>query len=81
MRKTISLPDELAALASVEAKRRAISFSAVVRESLENGLRKRPNLPWQGIVSDPELAAGALDEALAESWPEDIAGDLTLARE
>ncbi len=75
MRKTIVLPDELAELASVEAKRRGISFSAVVRESLENELRKRPNPPWQGIVNDPGLAARTLDDALADSWAEDITGN------
>ena len=75
MRTTISLPDELAELARVEARRRGISFSAMVRESLENALRERPKLPWQGIVSDPEFAAKALDEALAETWAEDIAVD------
>ena len=72
MRTTISLPDELAELARVEARRRGISFSAMVRQSLENELRKRTKLPWQGIVSDPELAGSAFDQALAEGWAEDI---------
>ncbi|MCY3837866.1 MAG: ribbon-helix-helix domain-containing protein [Gammaproteobacteria bacterium] len=76
MRTTISLPDELAELVRVEARRRGISFSAIVRESLENTLREPPKLPWQGIVSVPELAAHALDGALAESWAEDIAGNV-----
>ena len=75
MRTTISLPDDLAELAGVEARRRGISFSAMVRELLENALRERPKLPWQGIVNEPEHAASALDEALAESWAEDIAGN------
>lgn len=73
MRTTISLPDELAELTRVEARRRGISFSAIVRESLEHALRERPKLPWQGVVSDPENAASALDEALVESWADDIA--------
>ena len=72
MRTTISLPDELVELARAEARHRGISFSAMVRASLENELRKRTTLPWQGIVSDPELAASAGDQALAEGWAEDI---------
>ena len=73
MRATISLPDELSELARVEARRRGISFSAVVRESLEDTLRKQPRLPWQGIVNDPELVAQAMDEELAATWADDIA--------
>lgn len=73
MRMTISLPDELTELARVEARRRGICLSAVIRESLENTLRKQ--LPWQGIVNDPKLMARTLDETLAASWAEDIAGD------
>lgn len=75
MRKTIFLPDELAEFASVEAKRRGVSSSALVRESLEHQLRKRRNLPWQGIVNDPKLAAHTLDEALDDCWAEDLAGN------
>lgn len=73
MRATISLPDELSELARVEARRRGISFSAVVRESLEDKLRKHPPLPWQGIVNDPQLVAHAMDEELAATWADDIA--------
>ena len=72
MRTTISRPDELAHLARTEARHRGISFSAMVRASLENELRQRTKLPWQGIVSDPELAASTGDQALADSWAEDI---------
>lgn len=71
----ISLPDELSELAKAEAKRRGISFSALVRESLENELSKRPNLPWQGTVNDPQLVAHAMDKELAATWSEDIAGN------
>lgn len=74
MRTTISLPDELARTARNEARRRGVSLSAVVRESLETRLRKPivAKLPWQGIVSDPESSARRLDEALAESWADHI---------
>ena len=75
MRTTISLPDELAELARVEARRRGISLSAVIRESLEDGLRRPLSLPWQGIVNDPESRARSLDRVLAQSWADDIAGD------
>jgi post-segregation antitoxin (ccd killing protein) len=72
MRATISLPDELSELARVEARRRGISFSAVVRESLQDALRKQSRLPWQGIVNDPQLAH-SMDEKLAATWADDIA--------
>ena len=74
MRTTISLPDELARSARNEARRRGVSLSAVVRESLEARLRKPTGakLPWQGIVSGPESSARRLDEALAASWAEHI---------
>ena len=72
MRTTISLPGELAELARVEARRRGISFSAVVRESLEDKLCKQPRLPWQGIVNDPKLVAQAMNEELAATWADDI---------
>ncbi|MCE2425658.1 MAG: ribbon-helix-helix protein, CopG family [Pseudomonadales bacterium] len=75
MRTTISLPDELAELARVEARRRGISLSAVIRESLQDGLRRPLSLPWQGIVDDPESPARSLDRVLARSWADDIAGD------
>ena len=73
MRTTISLPGELAELARAEAKRRGISFSAVVRESLEDKIRKQPRLPWQAIVNEPKLSAHAMDEELAATWADDIA--------
>ena len=73
VRATISLPDELSELARVEARRRGISFSAVVRESLEDKLRRQPQLPWQGIVNDPKLVAEAMDDELAATWADDIA--------
>ena len=77
MRTTISLPNELAQLARSEARRRGVSLSAVVRESLEKHLRKAPatRLPWQGIIDDPESSAGSLDAVLAETWADHIARD------
>ena len=76
MRTTVSLPDGLAQLARREARRRGISLSAVIRESLEASLRapRDAGLPWQGIVDDPGVEARSLDEALADTWADDIAG-------
>lgn len=77
MRTTISLPDDLGRLAKSEARRRGISLSAVVRQSLEMSLRKPPGarLPWQGIVSDGGSAARNVDAVLADGWADRIAGD------
>ena len=76
-RTTISLSDDLAALARNEARRRGISLSAVIRDALKSALVKPPGskLPWQGIVSDPSSSARNLDAELAESWSDSIAGD------
>ncbi len=77
MRTTISLPDELAQTARKEARKRGVSLSAVIRESLEIRLCKpvSAGLPWQGIVSDAQSAARRLDAALSENWSVHIAGD------
>ena len=77
MRTTISLPNELAQLARNEARRRGVSLSAVVRESLEKHLRKAPatRLPWQGIIDDPGSSADSLDAVLADNWADYIARD------
>ena len=77
MRTTISLPDELAQLARNEARRRSVSLSAVVRESLEKYLRRTPatRLPWQGIIGDPGSSARSLDAVLADTWADTVARD------
>ena len=77
MRATISLPDDLGRLARNEARRRGVSLSAVIRQSLEMSLRKPPGarLRWQGIVSDPGCQAGNVDAVLADGWTDRIAGD------
>ena len=77
MRTTISLPDDLGRLARSEARRRGISLSAVIRQSLEVSLRKPPGarLPWQGIVSDRGSEARDVDSVLADGWADHIAGD------
>lgn len=77
MRTTISIPDSLANLARSEARRRGVSFSALVRLSLERHLRRPAGgrLPWQGIIADSTYAARDLDQAMAARWPDDVAGD------
>ena len=77
MRTTISIPDSLANLARSEARRRGVSFSALVRLSLERHLCRPAGdrLPWQGIVADSTYAARDLDRTMATLWPDDVAGD------
>ena len=77
MRTTISLPNELAQLARNEAGRKGVSFSAVVRESLEKYFLKTPatRLPWQGIVDDSGSIADSLDTELADNWADAIDRD------
>ena len=71
------MPNELAQLARHEARRRGVSLSAVVRESLEKHFRKTPatRLPWQGIIDDPGSSADSLDAVLADNWADYIARD------
>ena len=70
MRVTVSLPHDLGLLLRNEARRRGVSLSVVVRQSLETSLRKLPGarLPWQGIVSDGGSAARNVDAVLAGRW-------------
>ena len=77
MRVTVSLPDDLELLLRSEARRRGVSQSAVVRQSLETSLRKPSGtrLPWQGIVSDGGRAARNVDAVLTDGWTDRVAGD------
>ena len=77
MRTTISLPDDLGRLARSEARRRGVSLSAVIRQSLETSLRRPPGakLPWQGIVSDLGSEARNVDAVLADGWTDRVSGD------
>lgn len=79
-RTTISLPEDLAALLEREAERRGTSVSAVIRESVREALLGRSDrpreIPWAGILDDPEMPHGAdVDEALKESWADAIDRD------
>lgn len=79
-RTTITLDEELAELVEHEARRRGSSVSAVIRELVAKGLgadRASPReIPWAGIVSDPEMVPGArIDDALAEGWADGVDRD------
>ena len=77
MRVTVSLPHDLGLLLRNEARRRGVSLSAVVRQSLETSLGKPSGtrLPWQGIVSDGSRAARNVDAVLTDGWTDRVAGD------
>lgn len=80
MRTTISLPDDLATLVALEAKRRQTTFSGAIRalitEILGGAAGKPRVIPWAGILDDPEMVSGRkVDSALAETWADDIDRD------
>jgi len=79
-RVTVSLPDDLAALAESEARRRHTSISEVVGESLAEKLcpaaAKPRVIPWAGIATSTDMVRAAdIDEYLAKHWADDIARD------
>lgn len=79
-RTTISLPDDLGALVKDEARRRGTSVSEVVRGFVEQGLlgtETRPReIPWAGIVDDPDMVpSDRIEEYLAETWTDAIDRD------
>ena len=77
-RMTISLPDDVAERARGEARRRGISLSTVISNSLKSTLVNptAAKLPWQGIVSDPTSRARDIDAELARTWSEQISSKL-----
>lgn len=79
-RTTITLPDDLSALLKDEARRLGTSVSAVVRNLVTRGLvgseEKPREIPWAGIVDDPDMpAARDMEEYLAETWADAIHRD------
>jgi Arc/MetJ-type ribon-helix-helix transcriptional regulator len=79
-RTTISLPEDLSELLDDEARRRRTSVSAVVRQLITEGLvgsTERPReIPWAGILDDPEAPpASELEEFLKQEWADDIGRD------
>ncbi|MBX3271493.1 MAG: CopG family transcriptional regulator [Sandaracinaceae bacterium] len=74
-RVTISLPEELAATVSREAKRRGEPVSALVREAIERYLRadEAPRvLPFVGLGrSGKKTTARDAEKILAREWSRD----------
>lgn len=79
-RTTISLPDELSALLKDEARRRGTSVSEMARNFISEGLlgsdNKPREIPWIGIVDDPNMVpSDRIEEFLAETWADAINRD------
>ncbi len=79
-RTTIVLPDDLADLVALEARRRHTSVSEVIRQLVAGGLAGGPGgrreIPWAGLFHDPEMVpARRLDQALADGWADDLDRD------
>ena len=62
IRRTISLPPTVAARLDKEAKRRRMSFSAVVTELVE---RQPAPLPYAGLIEDDQDLSLKVEEVLA----------------
>lgn len=80
-RTTISLPDDLALVVERESRRRGVSISALVRESLAARLGldtdgARREVPFAGLMTtgDP-LPAERAEDALARHWAQAIEAD------
>jgi hypothetical protein len=79
-RTTITLPDDMAELVALEARRRGSSVSEVVRSLIARGLAgsdEHPReIPWAGLFSDPVMApARDLDAALPGGWADALDRD------
>lgn len=79
-RTTISLPDDLSALLKDEARRRGTSVSEMARNFISEGLlgsdNKPREIPWIGIVDDPNMVpSDRIEEFLAETWADAINRD------
>lgn len=62
VRKTISLPAEIAKRLDKEAKRRKTSVSAVVSELVQ---RQPAKLPYAGLIEDDDDLSEQVEEVLA----------------
>ncbi|MFI5265935.1 MAG: CopG family transcriptional regulator [Chloroflexota bacterium] len=80
-RTTVLLPDDIAKLLKLEAERRGVTPSLVIREAVATYVAGPPTerrvLKFANIVSDdrPEVAAERLEEYLAEHYARDIRRD------
>lgn len=76
-RITSTVPEDLAAELVRQAHRRRVSASEIVREALTDFLglsaERPPDLPWVGIVDNPDtIIADRIDEVLEEEWADAI---------
>lgn len=79
-RTTITLPESLAELVQREARRRGASVSGLIRTLVEEalvGTAEAPRaIPWAALFDDPGMvSASRIDEALAETWADDLDRD------
>jgi metal-responsive CopG/Arc/MetJ family transcriptional regulator len=79
-RTTISLPDDLTDLLRDEARRRSTSVSEVVRriiaQSLLGSEAKPREIPFAGIIDDPEMVqSDQIEDFLEETWTDAIDRD------
>lgn len=63
IRKTISLPEQIAKRLDKEAKRRGTSVSAIVTELVQQ--QQPAELPYAGIIDDDEQLSEQVEEILA----------------
>jgi hypothetical protein len=77
-RTTISLPDDLVSFIDIEAHRRRIPVSQLVRETLEERFFRRPSPPgFLGMFDDERLTQGAdVDAELERTWADAIRSDM-----
>lgn len=63
VRKTISLPEQIARRLDKEAKRRGTSVSAIVTELVQQ--QQPVELPYAGLIDDDEQLSEQVEEILA----------------
>jgi hypothetical protein len=83
-RTTVLLPDDIAKLVKLEAERRGVTPSLVIREAVANYVAGPPTerrvLKFANLIPPEEspddgFDASRLDEYLAEHWARDIEED------
>jgi hypothetical protein len=77
-RTTISLPDDLLSFIDIEAHRRRIPVSQLVREVLEDRFVRRASPPaFIGMFDDDRLTQGAdVEKELERTWADAIRSDM-----
>ena len=79
-RTTVTIPDDLAEILDVEARRRQTSVSEVVRQCIVIGLTGSPEkpraIPFAALFNDPGMVpAERMDEHLKATWADDLDRD------